>query len=385
MMSLFRASRGRICLNLAAIVVLIFGYLVFSAPTSYAWVTITYPPSDATLSGIVTVKASVTNDTASELLIDNLPSGAATSGSVSFQWRTSTVADGAHWLTVRAYKAGTQIADSSQTIMVSVLNNKAADMKKQFSTVPSSDPLPSGYWCSQVIPWENEPVSSNSTANNTMPTSTQLQAYAKNGYANNVYDGRWAYARVNGHYQGTTDMIMRWAACKWGIDEEVVRAQAIVEDYRWLQSIHGDKRTKYSQCVRDGFTSLWNFQCSYCCYQSWSIWQTKVYYDWPTWPMIRTSTPFAADYHFADQRVCMDGELMDYFADRPHYNGHSYAADIQGGDLNTILWGCIGYHYSGNWYDGNSSYGAIWYINHVRSALSTQSWKAEWPSMKWTD
>ena len=30
-------------------------------------------------------------------------------------------------------------------------------------------------------------------------------------------------ARVTGNFTGTTDMILQWAACKWGIDEDIVR------------------------------------------------------------------------------------------------------------------------------------------------------------------
>ncbi len=32
--------------------------------------------------------------------------------------------------------------------------------------------------------------------------------------------------------------------------------------------------------VQGNFTGLWNFECPNCCYQSWGILQTKVYYDW---------------------------------------------------------------------------------------------------------
>ena len=44
--------------------------------------------------------------------------------------------------------------------------------------------------------------------------------------------------RVTGNFSGTTDMILQWAACKWGIDEDIVRAQAAVESW-WRQSAKG--------------------------------------------------------------------------------------------------------------------------------------------------
>jgi hypothetical protein len=33
---------------------------------------------------------------------------------------------------------------------------------------------------------------------------------------------------AKGDDEGTTDEIIQWAACKWGIDTDVVRAQAVV-------------------------------------------------------------------------------------------------------------------------------------------------------------
>ena len=52
---------------------------------------------------------------------------------------------------------------------------------------------------------------------------------------------RWS-ARVTGNFTGTTDQIIQWAACKWGIDEDIVRAQAAKES-GWHQNAAGDWRT----------------------------------------------------------------------------------------------------------------------------------------------
>jgi hypothetical protein len=359
--------------------------VLFASSQSFAWVNITSPGNDATVSGTVYVRASVKQDYWSMLYIDGKAIESRSVGNVAFSWNTTNVGDGAHWVVVKGFQSGKTVADSSDKVAVSVLNHRSSDLSMHFYTRPASWPLPSGYFCSQVIPWESEPVSSNSTYNNTKPTSSELQAYAANGYAANPYDGRWAYARANGQYAGTTDMIMRWAACKWGIDEDVVRAQAHSETWSWKQTSTGDRRTTYSHCVNDNFKSLWNYQCSTCCYQSWSIFQTKVYYNWQTWPMMHWSTPFAADYRFADQRACMNGDLAGYFAGRPSYNGHTYAGDIAGGNLNTILWGCVGFHYSGNWYDGSSTSGAIRYINYVKDEYWKKPWKTQWPNVNWPD
>jgi hypothetical protein len=45
--------------------------------------------------------------------------------------------------------------------------------------------------------------------------------------------------RIDGVYTGTTDEIIRWAACKWGFDEDIIRAVAVNES-NWNQSQLGD-------------------------------------------------------------------------------------------------------------------------------------------------
>ena len=52
-----------------------------------------------------------------------------------------------------------------------------------------------------------------------------------------------AISRVDGQYTGTTDVIFRWAACKWGIDEDLVRAIATIEVWRWNQPQSGGEQT----------------------------------------------------------------------------------------------------------------------------------------------
>ena len=46
---------------------------------------------------------------------------------------------------------------------------------------------------------------------------------------------------------GTTDEIIQWAACKWGFDEDVVRAQTAKESW-WTQHAGGDLTTDASRC-----------------------------------------------------------------------------------------------------------------------------------------
>ncbi|HEY2486919.1 MAG TPA: Ig-like domain-containing protein [Candidatus Binataceae bacterium] len=364
---------------------LLFGSLVLAtARAACAEVIITNPTNGATVNGTITVSAQITSAWWSKLWVDGKGIAVSGIGNVSFTWKTNSFANGTHTLQVDAYPSG-KPANAAETIKVNV-NNSGTSPVGHFYTLPASASLPNDETCAAEIPWEQEMVPDNQGPNNTKPTSAQLQAYANNGYAWSPYNGTWAYARVDGQYTGTTDMIFRWAACKWGIDEDVVRAQATDEHWSWDQlNSGGDKHTVESQCVNGDFTSLWNYECSDCCYDSWGDFQTKVYYDWQTWPMMQTSTAFSADYRFADQRACMDGDLAPYFAGKPAYNGHTYAGDIASGNLNTILWGCIGLHYSGSWYDGDSTSGAVWYINALQQTAAQKPWKTRWPSVNWPD
>ena len=52
---------------------------------------------------------------------------------------------------------------------------------------------------------------------------------------------------------GATDEIIQWAACKWGIDEEIVRAQIAKESY-WKHATDGDLSTDQSRCYRSRTT-----------------------------------------------------------------------------------------------------------------------------------
>ena len=137
------------------------------------------------------------------------------------------------------------------------------------------------------------------------------------------------FSSVDGSYSGTTDDLIRITACKWGIDEDYIRAQAWIES-GWHQdcaaahggtgcneggdennpagctpsSITGFTTTGPTTptltangqfCEMEGFGGLSGTNQ----YDSWSIVQTKVYYEWATWPMIEESTPFALDYRYA--------------------------------------------------------------------------------------
>ena len=271
-----------------------------------------------------------------------------------------------------------------------LINATAAAMPSSpmyFRTLPPRAPLPDGKQCAAEIPLTPETVPANTPFNQTTVTPAQLATFAGNGYTFEASSSKAQYGRITGDYTGSTDMIMRWAACKYGIDEDVVRGQAWDESW-WQQSRTGDRRNTKSQCVQDDFHALWETRillvtgesvvCPDCCWTSWSAWQTKVYYEWMTWPMIKDSTSFAGEFRFANTRACINGDWSSYFTGRSAFPGHqTYAADVADyardpsqSNLDTLLWGCIGSHYSGEWYDS----GAVKYIADIRSDIAHRRW-----------
>jgi hypothetical protein len=160
--------------------------------------------------------------------------------------------------------------------------------------------------------------------------------------------------RVTGNFTGTTDEILQWVACKWGIDVNIIRAQAVSESY-WHQSQLGDNTTNQSLCP----PGTWNGNS---CYQSYGILQIKYTYFQTEWPMSRDDTSFNADFVYGWLRNCYEGRA-DYLYQRTPAPGYpSYHA----GDI----WGCLGFWYSGSWYDQ----GAINYINVAKGHYSQKPW-----------
>ncbi len=160
--------------------------------------------------------------------------------------------------------------------------------------------------------------------------------------------------RINGHFTGTTKEILRWAACKWGIDQNLVFAQAAVESW-WRQTTKGDWES--SGCPPghgpgvDGRKGL--------CPQSWGILQNRYPYEKSSWPGIARSTAMNADTAYAIWRSCYDG-YETWLNTVPHV-GRYHAGDA---------WGCVGRWFAGRWHTA----AAQGYIAKVRSYLNQKIW-----------
>jgi hypothetical protein len=161
---------------------------------------------------------------------------------------------------------------------------------------------------------------------------------------------------INGDFTGTTEDILRWAACKWGIDQDVVFAQAAVES-SWQQNFLGDWTTDGSRCPpgrgigADGVPG----QCA----QSYGILQNNFAFEQAAWPGIATSTAMNADVTYAIWRSCFNGDEI-WLNNEPR--GQQYHA----GDL----WGCVGRWFAGAWYTDAANR----YISKVQQYLSERIW-----------
>jgi autotransporter family porin len=172
--------------------------------------------------------------------------------------------------------------------------------------------LPSGAECAARVRPAAEIRPENAAAN------------ANRGSRANANTSDWGdMTRVDGAFAGTTDEIIQWAACKWGIDEDIVRAQTIKESY-WYQSTNGDNG------------------------ESWGLGQVRQPYHQTAFQFgvnARTSTAYNLDYTYGWWRACFDGEFG--WLNSVERNGTYAPGDV---------WGCVGVWFSGRWYVNNDAY-----------------------------
>jgi hypothetical protein len=220
-------------------------------------------------------------------------------------------------------------------------------------TLPPGSPLPGDSTCASLVNRSSfEPRPDNYSANHRVPTTQQITVLLSG--PGDVTVPLAVRKRVTGDFTGTTDEIFQWAGCKWGINVNIIRAEAVMESY-WHESDRGDWTTNSSLCP----PNTWNGKG---CYQSYGILQIKYIYSKTTWPMSGQDTAFNVDYAYSYIRACYEG-LLSFLSEKTPVTGYPryHAGDI---------WGCVGSYYSGGWYDQ----GAINYINQVKAYLAHKVW-----------
>jgi hypothetical protein len=162
--------------------------------------------------------------------------------------------------------------------------------------------------------------------------------------------------RINGDFTGTTVDILRWAACKWGIAQDIVFAQAAVESW-WQQDTLGDWGTDAAACPAghklgaDGKPGE--------CPQSYGILQNRYPYEDGGWPGMIRSTAMNADAAYAIWRACYDGY-------EPWLNTVTRGSQYRAGNV----WGCVGRWFAGRW----MTPAAVGYIAKVKQYLKEKIW-----------
>jgi len=224
----------------------------------------------------------------------------------------------------------------------------------KFRTLPPGARLPSGAQCARWV--RATPAPKEVRPSNRVPNHRGGQHVGAGFLA---FDGQAAIRlsrRIDGDFTGTTQQILRWAACKWGIDQDMVFAQAAIESW-WRQSTLGDWGSDASACPpghgpgADGRPDL--------CPQSYGILQNRYPYEKLSWPGIARSTAMNADTAYAIWRACYDG-YETWLNTVPH--GSRYHA----GDS----WGCAGRWFAGRW----RTSAADGYIRAVRKYMAERIW-----------
>jgi autotransporter family porin len=221
-----------------------------------------------------------------------------------------------------------------------------------FHTLPPGATLPSSGQCARWV--HARPIAENKGVNRVYNQTTGQRIGPGFLAGDDPRADQLIVPRINGNFTGTTAEILRWAACKWGIDQDIVFAQAAVESW-WRQTTLGDWES--SGCAPghgpgvDGKPGL--------CPQSWGILQNRYPYEQASWPAIATSTAGNADTAYAIWRACFDG-YETWLNTVPHVGTY------QAGDA----WGCVGRWFAGRWHTPPAQQ----YIRFVKKYLRERIW-----------
>jgi hypothetical protein len=372
------------------------------------------------------------------LVVDGVNSACGTPNPQAFAWNTSGYAVGNHAISVRSWttNGGSLLGSASMTVAVASTTPTAAAQAAPVATAtPGASPTattdlpaPSGHYsmmgpnaslpgessCAAAVNAAPEPENAPWNANdgtgynsNTAIMSTPAYFYQNAGSQTRYPNAD--FAKVDGNYAGSTDDILRVYSCKWGEDENWMRAQTKVES-GWHQdcaAMHGgtgcnesgDNNNPDGSCgglPASMSMGAWRVTSSgggfigpdsvpgASAAASWSIIQSKAACaEWYSWPMLALSTSWGEDYEGAKWRSCMNGH--------GNFGNSGYTSDVAnaasnpsgtysggeprylgGGETNLehLAMGCIITHFSGGWYDSNASS----YADEFVSTLNSHSW-----------
>jgi autotransporter family porin len=218
-------------------------------------------------------------------------------------------------------------------------------------TLPPAAVLPSGALCAKLV--NSSPQPEDRPANKRYNSRKGRHVGAK-FLASDGPGAETLVRRIDGDFTGTTIDILRWAACKWGINQDIVFAQAAVESW-WQQDTLGGWTTDRADCPpgnklgRDGKPGE--------CPVTYGILQNT--YEPGGWPAIGRSTAMNADAAYAIWRSCYDGY-------ETWLNSMPRGSQYHKGDV----WGCVGRWFSGQWRNPP----ALGYIAQVKEYMRKKIW-----------
>ena len=229
-------------------------------------------------------------------------------------------------------------------------------------TAPGTAPL-SDAQAAALVTHAPETRPENTQANDYAPMTAQLQAFrgALNQYGQTTEQWNPLYRYVDGRdglSDPSTDDLIQWAAHKWGIPEDWLKAEYVHESY-WRQSQLGD-RSKVSPTLFPEYPLQAQLVGTTEVYESMGITQVKWAPDNSvgpgTEPLRWMSTAFNIDFQAATVRYYYDG----------------YCGWCAGGYAAGQQWNSIG-----AWFEpypwGNSGQQA--YVKSVQKILSERTWE----------
>jgi hypothetical protein len=221
-----------------------------------------------------------------------------------------------------------------------------------FRTLPPGAKLPSGAQCAK---WVLAKPSAENKGVNTRFNHTTGQHVGRGFFQGDTPQASGLIApRINGNFTGTTKEILRWAACKWGISQSIVFAQAAVESW-WRQTTQGDFGTDPSACPPAHRALNAQGQCA----QSYGILQNRYPFEKSSWPGNGRSTAMNADTAYAIWRSCFDGY-------ETWLNTVPRGSQYHSGDA----WGCVGRWFAGRWHTAPAQQ----YVSKVAQYMREKIW-----------
>lgn len=177
-----------------------------------------------------------------------------------------------------------------------------------------------------------EPRAVNRAATHRTPSAAELAAFrAKSDMP---------YARyVTGHFTGTTDEVIQWAARKWGLAPNLLRAVATQESW-WRMTTVGDNGDSFG---------LFQVRRPFHCTE-------------PVCEQFRSDAALNADYYGGILRSYYDGKQR-WLNTVSGENGKRYRR----GDI----WASVGAWFSGRWWNG----AARGYVRQVKRHLAQRTWR----------